>query len=130
MIGIGNIKINADGKTSDQIKKEIMEQVNEQVDVMLKEVEKKNKKEEDKPSFIKLSAIEDEAKKGYNVEVDFEGDTGDILTMLTVMVSEALHDIVDDEEDQYSAHLIKDFTKALVAEYTTAALSNPKEEEK
>ena len=127
MIGVGNIKIDGKGKTPEQIKEEILANVSEQLDAMLKE--KEEKKEETKPSFIHIEADESAEKDGFGVHVEFDGDFEKVMTILTVAVSQALHNIADDEEDEYNPELLLDFIMALTAEFKGNALSHKEEKE-
>lgn len=116
------IKIDASGKTKEEVKKELLEQVE-------KEFEQSFKKEKKtKPSYLHIKADEDKEKSGFGVEVEFDGNIGNVLTMLTVSVSQALHSIADDKDDEYTAELLLEFTNALIAEYTRNALSEGEEE--
>lgn len=117
------IKIDANGKSKEEIKKELLEQVEKEFEKSFKE------KKKTKPSYLHIKADEDKGKTGFGVEVEFDGDVGSVLTMLTVSVSQALHSIANDNDDEYTAELLLEFVNALIAEYTRNALSEGEEEE-
>lgn len=123
-MNIKAIKIDANGKTKEEVKKELLEQVEKQFEESFNKKEKKTK-----PSYLHIKADEDKEKSGFGVEVEFDGNTGNVLTMLTVAVSQALHSIADDKDDEYTAELLLEFTNALIAEYTSNALSEGGEED-
>lgn len=118
MMGIGNIKVDAKGKTPEQIKEEIMEQVAKQVDVMVG-LENNEPKEEQKPSKITMNIQEDEKRTGYGVETDIEVndlDYSEIMTMLTDGVGQIFKEIFN--EDKLSGVIaISQFGAALVQNY-------------
>ena len=131
MFGIGNIKVNAKGKTPEQIKEEILAEVGKQVDQMISVSDKAHKKEEVKPEskepvFLHLRADEAEDKSGFGVSTEWNGDFATIMTMLTTSVSQALHTMANDADDEYNPDLLLRFIGALIHEYTY----NDEEEDK
>lgn len=118
MFGIGNIKIDANGKTKEEIKKEIMEQLDKQVDGMLetnkKIVNAHKKKEVKKEPLQKLHITLDEVedKSGFNCEVDVEGDGEDLMNMLVVGTAQALTQIAE-----YNPFVPIEFGQRLFHEY-------------
>lgn len=116
------IKIDANGKTKEEVKKELLEQVEKQFEESFKKEKKR------KPSYLHIKADEDKGQTGFGVDVEFDGDIGSVLTMLTVSVSQALHSIANDKDNEYTAELLLEFTNALIAEYTSNALSEGEEE--
>lgn len=133
MFGIGNIKVNGNGKTPEEIKKEILEQVGEQVDVMLKShnetKEKIEKKTEARESRRKVSIImtEDKEATGFGCEVEYHGDFKHVMTMLTVGVARALQQISESCDDEYNPDLLLQFIMALIGEYI--GMNDDEEEE-
>ena len=126
MLGIGNITVNAEGKTPEEVKEEIMSKVAEQLDGMLE----LNKEEVKSPAYIHIRADEDKEKKGCGVHVEYDGDFGDVMTMLTIATSEALHNISEDSDDEYNPGLLLDFISALIAENTSGIFGQRAMEEK
>lgn len=123
MFGVGNIKIDANGKTPEQVKAEIMEQVAKQVDTMIglgdKVHKKEVKKEEPKEvRYVHICADEAEDKSGFGVSTEWNGDFSTVMTMLTTAVSQALHNMTNDSDDEYNPDLLLQFIMALIGEYT------------
>lgn len=120
MFGIGEIKVNADGKTPEQVKAEIMEQVAKQVDSMVGLGNKAHKKQP-KPAKIIMSIQEDKKRTGYGVETDIEVEDlayENIMTMLTDGVGQIFKQLF--EEDKLSGVIaISQFQAALVDNYMT-----------
>ncbi|MGM9543519.1 MAG: hypothetical protein ACI3T9_00915 [Romboutsia timonensis] len=133
MLGIGKIEVNGSGKSSEEIKKEIMEQVGKQVDEMMKahketkeKIEKKSKKE---ATHLHLLLDEAEDKSGFGCSVDVAGDFENVMTMLTVGVSNVLHQVANDKENEYDPDLLVQFITALIAEYGSNAISEGEDED-
>lgn len=99
MFGIGEIKIKANGKTKEEIKKEILEKTAEQVDKMFESHEKisktKKKKKVEKEPLNKLHIYADESedREGFYVNTDMEGTGGNLLAMLVASTSRVLDDL-------------------------------------
>lgn len=101
MFGIGNIKINAAGKTKEEIKKEVIEQTEKEIDKMFEineKIVKAHKKKEVKEEplaklHITLDEVED--KSGFNCEVDVEGNGEELMGMLVCGVATALKEIAE-----------------------------------
>lgn len=135
MIKIGSIHVDGKGKKPEEIKEEICNALSKQVDEMFDQIGKSKKKKKcecKEPQYIKLLMEEDDERQGFGVGVEFEGKTSNILTMLTVGVAEALHEIMHDEEGEGSIELLKDFVNALIEEYinqTPREDDNEEEEE-
>lgn len=117
MFGIGEIKIDGKGKTPEQVKAEILEKVGEQVDSMLKT---NNKKEEsNEPVFLNIKAEQAEDKSGFGVSTEWNGDFEEIMNMFVTAVSQTLHTIADDEDNEYNPDLLVKFVGALIQEHIT-----------
>ena len=126
MSGIGEIKVNAEGKSKEEVKEEIMNEVKKKVDEMFeinekivnshKKVEKKV--EGPKPAKISLVLEEDKEKTGFNVEIDVEVDDlsyEQLMTMITVGVADLFKQLF--EKDAFQRMAISQMYSALVDKY-------------
>ena len=99
MFGIGEVRIKAEGKTKEEIKKEILEKTAEQVDKMFESHEKisktKKKKKVEKEPLNKLHIYADESedREGFYVNTEMEGTGGNLLAMLVASTSRVLDDL-------------------------------------
>lgn len=83
------IKIDANGKSKEEIKKELLEQVE-------KEFEKSFKERKNEPTKIEIKATEVPEKGGYNVETDLQGDFNNLCEMATNCISQLVKSIQED----------------------------------
>ena len=127
MFGIGEIKVNANGKSKEEVKEEIMNEVKKKVDEMFeinekivnshKKVEKKV--EGPKPAKISLVLEEDKERTGFNVETDIEVDDlsyEQLMTMITMGVANLFKQLF--EEDAFQGMMaITQMFPALMDEY-------------
>lgn len=127
MFGIGEIKINANGKSKEEVKEEIMNEVKKKVDEMFeinekivnshKKVEKKV--EGPKPAKISLVLEEDKEKTGFHIETDIEVDDlsyEQLMTMITMGVANLFKQLF--EEDAFQGMMaISQMFPALMDEY-------------
>lgn len=127
MFGIGEIKVNANGKSKEEVKEEIMNEVKKKVDEMFeinekivnshKKVEKKV--EGPKPAKISLVLEEDKERTGFNVETDIEVDDlsyEQLMTMITMGVANLFKQLF--EEDAFQGMMaISQMFPALMDEY-------------
>lgn len=127
MFGIGEIKVNAKGKSKEEVKEEIMNEVKKKVDEMFeinekivnshKKVEKKV--EGPKPAKISLVLEEDKEKTGFHIETDIEVDDlsyEQLMTMITVGVANLFKQLF--EEDAFQGMMaISQMFPALMDEY-------------
>ena len=126
MLGIGKIEINGSGKSSEEIKKEIMDQVGKQVDEMIKShKEKIEEKQSNKVNHLHILLDETEDKSGFGCTIDIAGNFTNLMTMLTVGVSNALHKVAN---DKYDSDLLMKFITALIAKYSSNDLSEGENE--
>ena len=118
MFGIGEIKVNAKGKSKEEVKEEIMNEVNKKVDEMFEINEKisksKKKKKVEKEPLNKLHIYADESedREGFYVDTQMEGTGGNLLTMLVASTSKVL-----DELGGKDIELLMTFTHDLFKEY-------------
>ena len=127
MFGIGEIKINPKGKSKEEVKEEIMNEVKKKVDEMFeinekivnshKKVEKKV--EGPKPAKISLVLEEDKEKTGFHIETDIEVDDlsyEQLMTMITVGVANLFKQLF--EKDAFQGMMaISQMFPALMDEY-------------
>lgn len=118
MFGIGEIKINANGKSKEEVKEEIMNEVKKKVDEMFESHEKisktKKKKKVEKEPLNKLHIYADESedREGFYVNTDMEGTGGNLLAMLVASTSKVL-----DELGGKDIELLMTFMHDLFKEY-------------
>ena len=127
MFGIGEIKVNAKGKSKEEVKEEIMNEVKKKVDEMFeinekivnshKKVEKKV--EGPKPAKISLVLEEDKERTGFNVETDIEVDDlsyEQLMTMITMGIANLFKQLF--EEDAFQGMMaITQMLPVLMDEY-------------
>ena len=127
MFGIGEIKVNANGKSKEEVKEEIMNEVKKKVDEMFeinekivnshKKVEKKV--EGPKPAKISLVLEEDKERTGFNVETDIEVDDlsyEQLMTMITMGIANLFKQLF--EEDAFQGMMaITQMLPVLMDEY-------------
>ena len=127
MFGIGEIKVNANGKSKEEVKEEIMNEVKKKVDEMFeinekivnshKKVEKKV--EGPKPAKISLVLEEDKERTGFNVETDIEVDDlsyEELMTMITMGIANLFKQLF--EEDAFQGMMaITQMLPVLMDEY-------------
>lgn len=127
MFGIGEIKVNATGKSKEEVKEEIMNEVKKKVDEMFeinekivnshKKVEKKV--EGPKPAKISLVLEEDKERTGFNVETDIEVDDlsyEQLMTMITMGIANLFKQLF--EEDAFQGMMaITQMLPVLMDEY-------------
>lgn len=101
MFGISHIKVNAENKSKEEIKKEILEKISKEVDDMFaenqdkKEVKKEEAKEENQLLHILLD--EDDNKTGFHCQIETQGKLGDLMDMLVCGTATALKEILGKE---------------------------------
>lgn len=118
MFGIGEIKVNAKGKSKEEVKEEIMNEVKKKVDEMFETHEKiskskkKKKVEKDPLNKLHIYADESEDREGFYVNTDMEGTGGNLLAMLVASTSKVL-----DELGGKDIELLMTFMHDLFKEY-------------
>ena len=111
MFGIGEIKVNANGKSKEEVKEEIMNEVKKKVDEMFEIKEKivnshkkaEKKVEGPKPAKISLVLEEDKEKTGFNVETDIEVDDlsyEELMTMITMGIANLFKQLFEEDAFQ------------------------------
>ena len=98
MFGISHITISGKNKSKEEIKKEILEQVDKQVEEMFNANKKKEetKKEPEVKENQHLHIMMDEVdnKNGFNCEVDTNGKLNDLMSMLIYGTATALKELL------------------------------------
>lgn len=127
MFGIGEIKINANGKSKEEVKEEIMNEVKKKVDEMFEINEKivnshkKVEKKVDGPKPAKISLVleEDKERTGFHIETDIEVDDlsyEQLMTMITMGVANLFKQLF--EKDAFQGMMaISQMFLALMDEY-------------
>lgn len=127
MFGIGEIKVNANGKSKEEVKEEIMNEVKKKVDEMFEINEKivnshkKVEKKVDGPKPAKISLVleEDKERAGFNVETDIEVDDlsyEQLMTMITMGIANLFKQLF--EEDAFQGMMaISQMFPVLMDEY-------------
>ena len=77
---INKIKINAKGKTKEELKAEAMKEIEKQLNDVFKDV-KEPKKDEDEPAKLHIHIDEDSERNGYGCETEITGDVDSVLDM-------------------------------------------------
>ena len=98
MFGISHITVSGKNKSKEEIKKEILEQVDKQVEEMFNANKKKEeaKKEPEVKENQHLHIMMDEVdnKNGFNCEVDTNGKLNDLMSMLIYGTATALKELL------------------------------------
>lgn len=101
MFGISHITVSGKNKSKEEIKKEILEQVDKQVEEMFNANKKKEeaKKEPEVKENQHLHIMMDEVdnKNGFNCEVDTNGELNDLMSMLICGTATALKELLGEE---------------------------------
>lgn len=101
MFGISHITVSGKNKSKEEIKKEILEQVDKQVEEMFNANKKKEeaKKEPEVKENQHLHIMMDEVdnKNGFNCEVDTNGKLNDLMAMLICGTATALKELLGEE---------------------------------
>ena len=77
---IGEIKINREGKSKEELKAEAMKEIEKQLDDAFKDV-KEPKKDEEEPAKLHIHIDEDSERNGYGCKTEICGDVDNILDM-------------------------------------------------
>lgn len=98
MFGISHITVSGKNKSKEEIKKEILEQVDKQVEEMFNAKKKKEetKKEPEVKENQHLHIMMDEVdnKSGFNCEVDTNGELNDLMSMLICGTATVLKELL------------------------------------
>lgn len=97
MFGISHIKVNAENKSKEEIKKEILEKVSKEVDDMFaKNKDKEVKKEENmkENQCLHMLLDENDSKTGFQCQMEVKGKLGDLMNMLVCGTITALKEIL------------------------------------
>lgn len=100
MFGISHIKINAENKSKEEIKKEILEKVSKEVDDMFaKNKDKEVKKEENmkENQCLHMLLDENDSKTGFQCQMEVKGKLGDLMNMLVCGTITALKEMLGEK---------------------------------
>lgn len=77
---IGEIKINREGKSKEELKAEAMKEIEKQLDDAFKDI-KEPKKDEEESAKLRIHIDEDSERNGYDCKTEICGDVDNILDM-------------------------------------------------
>ena len=83
---IGEIKINREGKSKEELKAEAMKEIEKQLDDAFKDV-KEPKKDEEEPAKLHIHIDEDSERNGYDCETEICGDVESVLDMTACVMA-------------------------------------------
>lgn len=83
---IGEIKINREGKSKEELKAEAMKEIEKQLDDAFKDV-KEPKKNEEEPAKLHIHVDEDSKRNGYGCETEINGDVDSVLDMTACIMA-------------------------------------------
>ena len=83
---IGEIKINREGKSKEELKAEAMKEFEKQLDDAFKDV-KEPKKDEEEPAKLHIHVDEDFEKNGYGCETEICGDVDSVMDMTACVMA-------------------------------------------
>lgn len=83
---INEIKINAKGKTKEELKAEAMKEIEKQLNDAFKDV-KEPKKDEEEPAKLHIHIDEDVNRNGYGCETEITGDVDSVLDMTACAIA-------------------------------------------
>lgn len=89
---IGEIKINREGKSKEELKAEAMKEIEKQLDDAFKDV-KEPKKNEEEPAKLHIHVDEDSERNGYGCETEITGDVDSVLDMTACIMTTMAREI-------------------------------------
>lgn len=110
MFGISHIKVNAENKSKEEIKKEILEKVSKEVDDMFaKNKDKEVKKEENmkENQCLHMLLDENDSKTGFQCQMEIKGKLGDLMNMLVCGTITALKEILGENNPDVVKFVMK-----------------------
>lgn len=88
----GEIKINKEGKSKEELKAEAMKEFEKQLDDAFKDV-KEPKKDEEEPAKLHIHIDEDSERNGYGCKTEITGDVDSILDMTACVMATMAQEI-------------------------------------
>ena len=88
----GEIKINKEGKSKEELKAEAMKEFEKQLDDAFKDV-KEPKKNEEKPAKLHIHVDKDSERNGYGCETEINGDVDSVLDMTACIMTTMAREI-------------------------------------
>ena len=89
---IGEIKINREGKSKEELKAEAMKEIEKQLDDAFKDV-KEPKKDEKEPAKLHIHIDEDSERNGYGCKTEICGDVDSALDMTACIMTTMAQEI-------------------------------------
>lgn len=89
---IGEIKINREGKSKEELKAEAMKEIEKQLNNVFKDV-KEPKKDEEEPAKLHIHVDEDSERNGYGCETEITGDVYRVLDMTACIMTTMAQEI-------------------------------------
>ena len=83
---IGEIKINREGKSKEELKAEAMKEIEKQLDDAFKDV-KEPKKDEEEPAKLHIHIDEDSERNGYDCKTEICGDVESVIDMTACVMA-------------------------------------------
>lgn len=101
MFGISHITVSGKNKSKEEIKKEILEQVDKQVEEMFnankKKEEAKKEPEVKENQCLHMLLDENDSKTGFQCQMEIKGELGDLMNMLVCGTITALKEILGEK---------------------------------
>lgn len=110
-----HIKIKANGKSKEQLREEVIQNLEGYIDEMLSTNEEQKREKEGKLAKLVISCDEVESREGFDTNIQLDGSFQQIYAMLLCGVSQTLRTLTKDGEE--SAELISGFITDLVEFY-------------
>ena len=89
---IGEIKINREGKSKEELKAEAMKEIEKQLDDAFKDV-KELKKDEEEPAKLHIHIDEDSERNGYGCKTEICGDVDSVIDMTACVMATMAQEI-------------------------------------
>lgn len=89
---IGEIKINREGKSKEELKAEAMKEIEKQLDDAFKDI-KEPKKDEEESAKLHIHVDEDYERNGYGCETEICGDVDSVLDMTACIMTTMAREI-------------------------------------
>ena len=83
---IGEIKINREGKSKEELKAEAMKEIEKQLNEAFKDV-KEPKKDEEEPAKLHIHIDEDSERNGYDCKTEICGDVESVIDMTACVMA-------------------------------------------
>ena len=126
----GEIKINREGKSKEELKAEAMKEFEKQLDDAFKDV-KEPKKDEEEPAKLHIHIDEDSERNGYGCKTEINGDVDSVIDMTACIMKTMAQEISQTTAGTISpAEVISEVMMRAGVLLLGALLFEDKEEEK